>query len=273
MKYELIVSDLDGTLLTEDMTVSRENEEAIKKISEMGILFTASSGRTLYEIPECVRKNPNIRYIAYSNGTAIFDKAEGRDIAENRITRAATNAAYDVLRDYDVLCSVHADGHAYVNTSSINDESCKVYQINEYYKSILLGAKRTESVEALARSSDGTEAVVIFFSRDEEIEPCRERLEGIDGLFVTSSIAHNIEICSRNAGKGEAFEILRKHLGIDREKTIAVGDNMNDTSMFDVAGLSLCAGNGSDEAKARADRVICRSDEHTASYIYNEILK
>ena len=65
MKYKLLVSDLDGTLLTEDMKISPENAEAIKKITELGIEFSVSSGRTLHEIPLTVRENPYIRVTRY----------------------------------------------------------------------------------------------------------------------------------------------------------------------------------------------------------------
>jgi hydroxymethylpyrimidine pyrophosphatase-like HAD family hydrolase len=116
------------------------------------------------------------------------------------------------------------------------------------------------------------EAVVIFFRDDKEIEPCRRRLEKISGITVTSSIAHNLELCSDKAGKGEALKLLSLHLGLKKYEIIAVGDNMNDTSMFAIAGLSFCAGNGSEEAKALATNTICRADEHTAKYVL-ELLK
>ena len=268
MKYKLLVSDLDGTLLTEDMKISPENAEAIKKITELGIEFSVSSGRTLHEIPLTVRENPYIRYIAYSNGTALYDKQAGRDVAANRISIEAINEVYDVLSDYDTARSVHVNGRAYVTDATVTDESCRDYQINDYYKEILRQGERIESDEALARSSEGVEAVVIFFRDDGEIEPCRKRLEEISGITVTSSIAHNLELCSDKAGKGEALKMLRDHLGLKGEELIAVGDNMNDVSMFSVAGLSFCAGNGSEGAKALATRVICRSDEHTAKCVY-----
>ena len=268
LKYKLLVSDLDGTLLTDDMRISPENAEAIRSLSALGIEFSVSSGRTLHEIPSCVLENPYIRYIAYSNGTAVYDKHLCRDIFANRIKTNVINEVYDVLSDYDTVRSLHVSGRAYVAESSVTDGSCEKYQINDYYKRILRQGVKIESDEALARSSDGVEAVVIFFTNDDEIEPCRKRLEKIDGITVTSSIAHNLELCSSRAGKGEALRMLRDHLGLKRDELIAVGDNMNDTSMFSASGLSFCAGNGSEEAKALATKVICRSDEHTAKCVY-----
>ena len=268
MNYKLIVSDLDGTLLTNDMKLSPENAEAIKKLTELGIEFAVSSGRTLYEVPSCIREFPYIRYIAYSNGTAIYDKMLGRDISSMRISRETVNKIFDVLSDYDVVCSIHVDGKACLEEGIVKDETWEKYQINDYYREILLEQERVASEEELARSSEGVEAVVMFFSNDSEIEPCRRRLEAIGGITVTSSVEHNLELCSRDAGKGRAFKTLMEHLDIKKEETVAVGDNMNDTSMFAEAGFALCAKNGSEGAKALADKVICSFDEHTAKYIY-----
>ena len=97
--YKLIASDLDGTLLKQDMTVSPENAAAIQKITDGGTIFVASSGRTLYEIPKCVRDNPNIRYMTYSNGTAVFDKLKGVDIISNRISKECASKVFDILSD------------------------------------------------------------------------------------------------------------------------------------------------------------------------------
>jgi len=265
--YKLIASDLDGTLLRSDMTVSEKDLAAIKELRDKGIIFAVTSGRTLYEIPEEVRENPNLRYITYSNGTAVYDKELGSDIISNRISKESVNAAFDVIRDYEVMLSVHSDGHAYFESEKNSDEAFTYYQINDYYKKLLVKDIMVSGLESFCRNSSGIEAVVMFFHSDAELEACRSRLLEIDGLTVTSSIGHNIEICSDKAGKGEALAALADMLGISGEDIISVGDNMNDTSMFSASGLALCVGNGSEEAKELADEVICTNEEGILDYI------
>ena len=272
MNYKLIVTDLDGTLLTPEMNVSRENTEAINKISDAGITFAVSSGRTLYEIPDDVLSNPNIRYLTYSNGSAIYDKKLGQDIYSSKIRNEDVKAAIDIINDYDVFTSTHVSGRAYINKGSITKQTCERYQINEYYYRIFLESNTTDNVKQLALSGDETEAIVLFFASDDEMVECKARLEGIEGITVTSSVAHNIEFCPANAGKGKALAKLAEILGIKKEEIISIGDNMNDTSMFEVSGLALCAGNGSDEAKALADAVICKNTEHVAEYALKNYL-
>ena len=265
--YKLIVSDLDGTLLNDKMQLTEENQAAIKKFKEMGIEFVASSGRTLHEIPISIRENPDIRYITYSNGTAIYDKQSGKDIVSNRISQKTANEVFDIIDEYDVFFSLHANGYSNIDKSRTSDGDFAYYQINDYYKTLLMRSVMLEKPEKMARETDGLEAVVLFFHSDKELLECQNRLKKIKGITVTSSIGHNIELCSDRAGKGKALCELAKILNIPKEKIIAAGDNMNDTSMFSAAGLSLCTGNGNENAKKLATRVICTNNESVADYI------
>jgi len=271
-KYELIVSDLDGTLLNSAMELSEKNRDAIKKLSDSGIKFVASSGRTLYEVPESIRENPDIRYVIYSNGTAIYDKALERDVIANRISQADVNEALNILSDYDSVYWTHAAGRSVMDESYVTLDYSH-FQINDYYKTLLSRSMKVNGIERFSRENGAVEALVIFFSSDEELEKCRARLQKIDGITVTSSIGHNIEICSKRAGKGAALAELAKMLKIPKEKIISVGDNLNDTSMFIESGLSLCVENGNEDAKRLADRVICSNDCSVADYIVNYVVK
>ena len=79
-----------------------------------------------------------------------------------------------------------------------------------------------------------------------------QRLEALGGLVLTSSIPDNIEINAQGADKGSALRALAERLGIPREKVMALGDNGNDVTMLQYAGVSVAMGDGSPEAKAAA---------------------
>lgn len=271
-KYRLIASDLDGTLLKNDMTVSEENMTAIEEFEKRGIIFVPTSGRTLYEIPSAVLELPTVRYITYSNGTAIYDKIQKKDIFETRISKETSHAVFKIIQDYAVMLSVHFNGNSYFERSKTSDEEFNNYQVNDYYKEILRKCVMVDNILDFGMSADSVEAIVLFFKDDGEMEECRKRLLEVKGITVTSSVAHNIELCSEFAGKGAGLKALLEILGFSSDGVIAIGDNMNDTSMFDMAELSLCTSNGSENAKALADKVICSNEEHIADYVLKNIL-
>ena len=270
--YKLIASDLDGTLLRGDMTVSGKDKAAIKELADRGITFTVNSGRTLYRIPEEVRENPSIRYIAYSNGAAVYDKELSGDIISNRIPAERVKDVFDIINEYEILISTHIGGQACIEKEKQNDESFSYYRINDYYKTLLSNINAIDGIREFCINSDGVESIIMFFHSDDELDACRARLEAVEGLTVTSSVEHNLEVCSDKAGKGEALAALADILGISGEDIISVGDNMNDTSMFSVSGLALCVSSGSDEAKEFADEIICSNEESTVAYVLNNFI-
>ena len=103
-KYKLIASDLDGTLVGSDMKLSRENKIAIKELSELDVQVVPATGRTLCEMQE-VYNLPEIRYLIYSNGAAIYDKKTGENIFMG-LNDELTRFVFDALEKYDVLNTV-----------------------------------------------------------------------------------------------------------------------------------------------------------------------
>jgi Cof subfamily protein (haloacid dehalogenase superfamily) len=272
MKYKIMASDLDGTLLKNDMTLSRENQAAIKLFSDMGGTFVVTSGRTYYEIPECVRENPDIRYITYSNGTAVYDKERGCDIISNRIPNETVNRVLDILADYSVYFSVYYNGISYIDAERLSDGIFEQHQVNSYYKELLLKSDRVTDYIGFCREAEALEAVVIFFSDDEDLEECKSRLKCCTGITVTSSIGHNLELCSEKAGKGETLTKLAEMLGVSKEEIIAIGDNSNDMTLLRAAGLAVAVENANEELKGVADVVCGTNEEHAAAYVVNKVL-
>lgn len=70
------------------------------------------------------------------------------------------------------------------------------------------------------------------------------------------------EIIPRGLSKGNALVQLAQRLGIPVENTVAAGDAANDLSMLRAAGVGVAMCNGTDEAKAAADAVTCRDNNH-----------
>ena len=106
-----------------------------------------------------------------------------------------------------------------------------------------------------------------------DLKACKKTLDGMDDLIVAQSDEFNLEIVSDKAGKGNALMMLADILGIEHEKTIAVGDSTNDMTMVKAAGLGLAMDNAVDELKANADAVICNNDAHAIDYIVRNYIK
>lgn len=265
--YRIIASDLDGTLLKDDMTVSIENEQAIEELTKHGIYFVPSSGRTLNEFPKQVVDNPNIRYIIHSTGAVVYDKQTGK-----RITLCMPHElsmfVFDTMREYDALLTVRYEGKCYVDSRNVTENALEYYRVNEYFSKLIHETNvPVTNFDKLCHSMDKIEMISGFFYNDEDYENCKKRLEETGELIVACSGSQNMEVIYKKAGKGNALCRLVEELEIDIEDTIGVGDSTNDSALLEAAGLGLAVGNAYEELKRIADEVICTNEEHIMAYI------
>lgn len=266
--YKIVSADLDMTLLSSDMTLSPENEEAIRVFREKGIHFVPNTGRTFSEIPLQIRKNPDIRYVIYSDGAAIYDKET--DSTEGAyIPQELYRSILRLLGEYETLSTVRTGGVSYADDEQFNEECMICHQVGKYYRDHLFQTNvPVKNFNDFCQSAEDVEMICTFFKDDEECRDFCARLEELGGVTIVSSIPHNIEILSENAGKGKAMLRLAKRLGITQEETLSVGDSKNDVDMIRAAGLGIAMKNAWEVLKEEADTVAeCTNDGHVAKYL------
>lgn len=273
-KYRIIATDLDGTLLNTHDEVSPENLAAVAEMEEMGVHVVPSSGRTLGEIPACVRDIPTVRYIIHSDGAVIYDKKEGRSVDARCMTGDAACRMLDLFYSYETLLTVRAGGVLYVAADEQTQEIYDSYRmIRAYQTAMLTLAVPKENFKEFCYSLPEIEMVCTFFRHDSELAACREAFLA-DGRFgVAASTATNLEVFSVEAGKGNALLRLADLLSVPHEGTVAVGDSENDLDNLRHAGLALAMENATDAVKAAAHRTVCHNDEHVMAYICENIIQ
>lgn len=267
MKYQIIASDLDGTLLNDQAQVSRENLDAICELRRHGIWLVPCSGRTFSEIPAAVREHPGVRYLIHSNGAVVLDRQTGQ-----RLLRGIPNQVgceiLDMLASYETHLTMRHLGECYVDAACQKQSDWEYYNLCEAHCVVVRDyAVRLQDFYGFARAADNAEVFSAFFHDYEEKLACKKRLEELGCLRVAEASEYNLEIFHKDAGKGNALYDLADMLGIARAATIGVGDSDNDNSMLRAAGLGLAVANACDSLKAIADQIICSNEEHVLPYI------
>ena len=274
LNYEIIATDLDGTLLNTRDTVSPENLAAIHEMAQMGAFVVPSSGRTLGEIPACVRDIPDVRYIIHSDGAVIYDKKAARPLDSRCMTGDALCRVLDIFYSYETLLTVRAGGVLYVSADEQREDIYDSYRMIKAYQTAMLTlAVPQKNFKEFCYSLPEIEMICTFFRYDDELDRCRKQFLA-DGAFgVAASTATNLEVYDVNAGKGNALVRLASLLGTPKEKTVAVGDSENDIDNLAHAGLALAMKNATDDVKSVAHEIICHNDEHAMKYILENILE
>lgn len=272
-KFKLIAVDLDGTLLNSQAEISDKNLSAIAKLNDSGVYFVPCTGRTYSEIPEPLKNNEDVRYIIYSNGAVIFDtKTEKRYF--NSISKGKTKEIYDVLSNYKAHITIRQNGNCCVRKEVLDEGNISYYNIWSAHVDVIEKyGVLVEDFETWKYTLDNTEVISIFFHSEEERQDCIKRIEALGDLLVVSVAPFNIEIISKNAGKGNAIINLANKLGIDISKTAGLGDSGNDLPMMKVVGIPIAVSNGTQELKNVCKEIICSNDEDAIDYIYNNFIK
>lgn len=273
--YKIVASDLDGTLLGDDQTISAENMQAIKEMCRMGVEFVPTTGRCLSEIPEKLIKSQDVRYIITSDGAAVLDKSLGKMIFTYYIPKEDVEFIFNTVKSYNFYPLVHQCGDNHYDVRKHSTAFLDKCRVGQSFRNVVESfAVAVDDYDAFLKRSNEIEMICIFFESDEALSECKRILMERGSLFVSQSDANNLEIYSSAAGKGNTLATLATSLGVDISDVIAVGDSDNDITLLKTAGLGLAMNNASSDLKEIADEVICNNSEHSARYILeNYILK
>ena len=263
-KFEgiLICTDLDGTLFKNDKTISRENVEAIEYFKREGGYFTFVTGRMPFYIGYALETiNPNAPF-GCVNGAGLYDESKGEYVW----TAVMPDNVIELVRYIDERFS---DIGIQVNTF-YKTYFCRENKTMENFRKIT-------NLENLVSDYDDVKepiAKIIFGSEsDEEIRSIEKMLKAHPKASEFDFIRSEqtlYEILPKGIGKGTSIINLCRHLNIDVNKTIAVGDYNNDISMFKAAKIGIAVSNACKEALAEADYITVSNEEHAiARVIYD----
>jgi Cof subfamily protein (haloacid dehalogenase superfamily) len=271
MDYKIIFCDLDGTGLDEYATLSRENAEAIHALAARGITFVPTTGRAFGEIPLPVVEHPDIRYFITSNGTAIWDKQEGRFFDTNYISGKKLDDLRAIMADYTILPIIHKNGYSYYDGPAFDNYA--YYGMTDYYHDCLAGCSgRLENFDKELANATEIAMFALFFKYREQMQAFAERLRALGGYYITASTDMALEITIDGSGKGEAIRRLLKRLNIPADAAIGMGDSKNDITMLEAVALPLAVENACTALKAHAKQIICSHTEHPIRYVLEHIV-
>ena len=272
----IIALDLDGTLLNSKKELSEGNLAALKKAADAGWEIVPTTGRFYGGMPDFIRGLPFVHYAITINGACVEDLLEGNEIYTAEMPY---KQAIDIMKYLDKLPVIY---DCYMNNDAFMTEAlkAKVDEIveNPRIRKMFYDLRKPvpELKEFLENRGQDVQKIQ-FFTKDADLRLhlLEELSKVFENIAVSSSSPQNIEINQANATKGLALVALAKYLGLDRTKTIAMGDGLNDISMLEEAGIGIAMTNGCDEALAAADWVTGHCDEDGVAkaiekYCFNE---
>ncbi len=260
IKYPLIVSDFDGTLVKAEGTISEKNRRAIQEYVAAGGAFAISTGRLPSGILPRVRELGLTGMVCCCQGAIIIDVESGQVVQEGRLSMESTLAACKKMEEMDLHIHAYDLWEFYANRA---DAALEAYEkaVKTKAKLVLgqplssfLEEQKMPAYKLLAMVEPSESNLVLDTLINAELPDCG----------VTKSADFLVEIVNPNYSKGTAVAFLAKRYGVPIEKTIAIGDQRNDMPMIEKAGLGIAVCNADKALKKCADYVCEYTNEEDA---------
>ena len=274
MKHiKLVASDLDGTLLNKNKEITPRLFDALKKLDELGIYFVPSTGRPFGTVPKAIKELPFLKYVITSNGAAIYDAAEQKNIIENFLTPEAVDAVIKIAKELPVITEYFIEGKAYIAKDIYDDLA--PFNLTESHVTYIKNSRTPveDFWNEMKRNNTVLENINLVFADMELRKEIWDRLKALGLASVTAATTKNIEITSLFATKAKALEKLCEVLGFTRENVLAMGDGDNDMPMIQFAGIGVAMANGEDHIKGAADIIADDCDDFGAAKILEQIIE
>ena len=289
--YKLIAIDLDGTLLDSYGHISEKNKNVIKKAIEKKSEIVLVSGRGGTSVKNLSLEIGANNYMICGNGAMIYNLQKEELIYNNFLSQSKILSLIEICEENSIYYSIYTiDGiitkslnynvlfYHQENANKSDDKKTNIHIVQNIYDYIL--SRKENDYIKLTICDDNN---IIFNSIIKKLK----KVKGIDVLDVGHMSRKVIksgteefsieyfytEVSSQNVDKWTAISYLINKLGIKKEEVIAIGDNINDKTMIENAGLGVAMEN-SDPYVKRVAKVITttNNDDGVAKVIEENVL-
>lgn len=267
---KLYITDLDGTLLTSEASVSDRTKNLINSLIDKGVRFSLATARTHATVSEMFSDVKLNVPLVMMNGVIIYDPTENKVVSSTDIPRSAAEKVLGVFEKHGKAPMLY-----YPDGNKIN-----IYfsDLNNNYQQDYINLRNESGIKQFHYSEklnimDHLIYIVTLDPREELQEIYEEiiKIDGVNCMFYSDNYTgcYFLEVLSSEVNKGTAASFVKDYIGA--EKMIAFGDNLNDIPLFEAADEAYAVSNGHKRLKAIADGVIGdNNSDAVATFIYEK---
>ena len=259
--YKLVAIDLDGTLLDSYGQISDRNKNAIKNAINKGTKIVLASGRGAMSVQNFGNEIGANEYAICGNGAMIYEFDTENIIYEQFLSKEKVLQLIKICEENSIYYSVYTENsiiakslnynvmfYNHENANKPDNKKTNIYLTNDVYNYVL--NRKEVDYTKITICDDNN---IIFNSIIKKLRSIKE-IDVLDvghmtrklmkmGTDVYSIEYYYTEITNENTTKWNAIEFLIEKLGIKKEEVIAIGDNVNDQTMLENAGLGVAMAN------------------------------
>jgi Cof subfamily protein (haloacid dehalogenase superfamily) len=263
-RIALVISDVDGTLVTHDKRLTDGAKRAVQRLHDAGIGFTITSSRPPVGMRFLIEPLGITLPVGPFNGSSIVDP-QLKPIEQHLIPAAAARRSIEVLDQFGV------DVWLFTNEQWIirrDDGKYVPHERNTIQFDPAFADDLTPFMAAACK--------IVGASADAALlQRCETAMQHALGTQATAirSQSYYLDITPPGQDKGTFVEAMAKRLDIPTDAIATVGDMQNDLAMFKKSGLSIAMGNATDDVKKQASHVASSNEEEGFAGAVDFILK
>lgn len=261
MRYKMICLDIDGTVLNTKNEITPRTRAAVSAVSSMGIPVVLVSAR-MPKAMVFLRDGLGLDDPIACYGGGLILKKDGQTIESQTMEAGQVRKLTYLAGTMGLHVSFYRENDWYVE--ELDSWAKQEGRITHLMPAVCDTAVLVDQWEA-----DGTGPhKLLFMAEPKLILAFMKKLEAKKYAQMAGYRSKDtyLEVMPKGVGKKETVAVLCRHYGISPDQILAVGDNDNDISMIQYAGMGVAMGNAHDEVKKHADYVTLTNDEDGVAY-------
>lgn len=266
-QIKMVATDIDGTMLRSDGSLSPRVKGALHDAAEAGLHVVPATGRPTIIATDVIAALELNEYWVFANGA--ITRHLGRDELirgfwmDVELTKRLVTSLRDKLPDAGFALEFE-----------------KTVAFEPGFADVVPVVPDVEPCDDVLSAFDSDDPLyrlvqkVLVFDQSTDLDTLYQDVKSAVGTdaFPSYSGLSFVELAAGVVTKATALQLLADDLGVDASEVACFGDNHNDLPMLDWAGHSFAMANATDDAKAAADEVIGLNDEDGLARKIEELL-
>ena len=263
-RIALVVSDVDGTLLTKDKTLTDGARGAVRRLHDAGIGFTITSSRPTIGMRFLIEPLAITLPVGPFNGSSVVDP-QLNPIEQHLIPATAAQRSLDVLNEFGVDIWLFTNDQWLIRNGD-----------GEYVPHEKLAIRADPTIVGDFAPYLSAACKIVGASSDAALlQRCEVVMQQALGAQATAvrSQTYYLDVTPPGCDKGTFVQAMAKRQGISTDTVATIGDMQNDLAMFKKSGVSIAMGNATDDIKKLATHVTTSNENEGFSGAVDIILK
>ena len=257
MEIKLITIDIDDTLVNSDKKITPRVKKALQEATAQGAKVVLATGRPLSGVKDYLVElglDDSVDQFAITYNGSVVQNTVGERLGGHELTLSDYKKFKAIADEYDSYLQIESLDYAITANKFINRH------VNGENNMVQMPLQIKEVDDM---TTDEHYVKFMFIDETDKIDQLVANMpqELQDDYYIVQSTPNFLEVMHKESTKGNGLAILANQLDIDLSKTMALGDQHNDLTMIQQAGLGVAMGNAVDEIKNNADFITTSQNE------------